>query len=541
MKLYQAMPRMLERLGVEQVFGLLGGTNVNWVAEGVDAGIFKFTWTRHEESAVHAATGYARASGQLGVATVARGPGFANAINGLVAATKSHVPILLIVGESPPPFSMTSYTEQNVPQQAITELIGAGFHHIGRPEDLEDAFMSAAQQAWQLGRPQVIVADTGTVGDAEFQPSGPEFNLGAGVMPPKEDVHSVVDLIAASSRPLILAGQGAVLADARTELIELSERIGARLATTLRANRLFSGHPQDLGICGTWASPAVRDILSETDLVLSFGSSLNPNTTDKGHVFNGAKVIPCEIDADHTPRISPIVELLVGDARQSALALLEEWKRRTYPDRDVVGVSAPTFQQRSQSVAKVDIGSDPKRGLDSRRVAAAIDHLLPQDRVVVTDSGRTVAMTVAMVNAQDARSWLNGNSYGCVGLGLGTALGAVVAHPGRRVALFTGDGGFMMGLGTLDTIRAFDMDLTVVIYNDQQAGSELKELREFNQPSKHVHMELPDVRRLADAFGGVGIVLRTESDLEQLELPTRGLTIIDARIDPMVDGRSALG
>ena len=186
-----------------------------------------------------------------------------------------------------------------------------------------------------------------------------------------------------------------------------------------------------------------------------------------------------------------------------------------------------------------DIGHDPSRGLDLRVVAGIIDEKLPEDRIIVTDSGRTVGSMVHLLGAQDAQSWLVGRGYGTVGLGIGTAVGAAVAKPDRRVALFCGDGGFMMGLTGLDVARDLDLNLTVVILNDQQLGSEMRFLRVFGLPLDVIRQTLPDIPALAKVFGGVGSVLKTESDIRELELVSSGLHLIDARIDPEVDGRDA--
>lgn len=140
MRVFEAIPELLRRQGTTHVFSMLGGTNVTWIAEGVRSDVFRLVSTRHEETCVHAATGYARATGHLGVCSTTRGPGFANAVNGLISATASHVPLLLIVGESPTPITRTSYTEQQVEQEGFAGLIGAGFTSVSRADELEGAF-----------------------------------------------------------------------------------------------------------------------------------------------------------------------------------------------------------------------------------------------------------------------------------------------------------------------------------------------------------------------------------------------------------------
>ena len=538
MRFFEALPELLRRHGVAHVFAMLGGSNVPWAAEGSRIGAFEVVRTRHEETSVHAATGYGRATGKIGVCTVTRGPGFVNGLNGLIAATLSHVPILMVVGESPTVNTYKEYTDQQVDQKGLAELVGAGFTHVSKADQLEPSFWEALRRAYWNGCPQVLSLNKEIEGDelalGEVIPS-----LDRNAPPEAASIELIVDAIERSQRPLILAGQGAVISGARNTLIELAELIGARLTTSLRAHRMFSGHPHDLGLCGSWSAPVVRDLLGQTDLVLAFGASLNIKTTDGDSIFGSAKIVHCEIDIDRPFMASSPDLALLGDANSCAEGLVAEWRRRGLPSRMVDGPSSPNAAERKASMLAPDVGHDPSRGLDLRVVAGILDEKLPEDRIIVTDSGRTVGTMVNLLDAKDAQSWLVGRGYGTVGLGIGTAVGAAVAKPDRRVALFCGDGGFMMGLSGLDVARDLDLNLTIVILNDQQLGSEMKFLRRFGLPLDIIKQSLPDIPALAKVFGGVGTVLKTESDIRELEVASSGLQLIDARLDPEVDGRDA--
>ena len=292
---------------------MLGGSNVPWAAEGARTGAFEVVRTRHEETSVHAATGYARATGRIGVCTVTRGPGFVNALNGLIAATYSHVPLLVVVGESPSVNTHKEYTEQQVDQKGLAQVAGFGFTHVSKADQLESTFWEALRRAYWNGCPQVISTSKEIEGDnIELADEIPSLDRNA--PPDVASVNLIVDAIERSKRPVILAGQGAVLSGARGALIELAELTGARLTTSLRAHRLFSGHPHDLGLCGSWSAPVVRDLLAQTDLALAFGASLNTKTTDADSIFGSAKIVHCEIDIDHPFRASSPDLALLGDA-----------------------------------------------------------------------------------------------------------------------------------------------------------------------------------------------------------------------------------
>jgi acetolactate synthase-1/2/3 large subunit len=536
---FQAVPELIRRSGVPVVFSMLGGTNVPWIAEGVRAGAFRFVRTRHEATAVAAATGFSRASGQVGLCTVTRGPGFANAINALKAATYDHVPVVLIVSESPPTHAKVSPHYQSIDQQGLTTIIGAGFHHAARPDELSDAFWSAFSAAQWNGLPQVLsIADR--MMDADMPLGETAIGRPPVETPDREAVVAAVDALERAERPLVLAGQGALLSDCRTDLETLADLVGARLASTLNVNRFFSGHPRDLGVCGQSSPAVVLEELQKTDVVLAVGASLNNYTTGSGTIFAGATIIQCEIDIER-PLMASSPELgLLGNARETVQALIEEWQGRGLELRPVVG-RIPAMEAIRTAVLDVDLGHDPVRGLDLRRVYTSFDRKLPRDRIVVTDSGRFAATMPTLVDAEDARSWLGSRGYGSIGLGLGVAVGAAAAQPERNVVLFCGDGGFMMSAQDLDAVRLNQLNLTIVIMNDEQYGSERPYLELYRLPSDVVRQDLPDVVALARAFGGDAAVVRTEDDLAKLELPASGLFLVDVRIDPEVNGRAAIG
>ncbi len=446
--------------------------------------------------------------------------------------------MMVIAGESPP--TGKKFSEQHVDQAGFAALIGMGFHHARSPEDLEEVFWAAIDDAFRYGRPQLLSTGDDIVGRESSTRSielGPARTPGPGAEPSPEAVAAVVDLLATSTAPLVIAGQGAVLADARADLIELADLIGARVATTLRGNRFFTGHPHDLGLAGAWSYPASRSYITESDVVLAFGASLNRNTTAEGTMFPVAKVVQCEADPDKPIKASAPELALLGDAKATARAIIDEWRRRGLDPRSVPTPTPPLPELR-RSMLKHDLGHDAGRGLDVREVCLAFDEKLPADRIVITDSGRTKGITSALVGAQDARSWLIGRGYGSVGLGLGTALGAA-AGTGRTAALFCGDGGFMMALAGLDTARLTDLNVVVVILNDELLGAEMKHLRRHHLPLDVAHQDLPDIPTLAAVFGGRGTVLRTREELMTFQLHGSGLEIIDARIDPFLESEAA--
>ncbi len=532
----RAIGHALQLAGATALFAMVGGSNVAWSTYAVrDCGL-DLVKCRHEESAVSGAMGYARVTGGVGYCTVTRGVGFANAINALICAVKVHGPVVMLVGESPTPNPLTT---QNVEQQQICRLIGAGFRHAATAAEAVEAILDATADARDLGVPQVIsLAAAVTSTKVELSGVVARERRARVVDPSQVDV--AVALLAASDRPLVLAGQGAVLAGCRTELSELADALGADVATSLVANRFFAGHEGELGVCGGWSTPLSFDRLKGHDVVLAVGASLNLFTLSKGAISDGAILIRCDVRDSATPAVGAEGEVLVeGDARDVVRALAAAWKRAGHPPR--ARMAQPDRSEQLASVLSVDLPHDSARGLDLRRALAWFDGALPEDRIVVTDSGRTAALTSALVGARDARSWVLGRGYGCVGQGLGVAVGAAAAARDRRVVLFCGDGGFMMGISALDSARLHALDnLAVVILDDGQYGSEVKYLDQYDLPLDLIQQPLPDIPALAQVYGGTGVVVRDHDELERLEIPERGLFLVDARLDPQVNFHHAL-
>lgn len=539
MKGYQAIPALIRQAGIDLVFSMIGETNIPWIGEGVRSGAFRYIRTRHEGTAVSAAVGFSRTTGSVALATITRGPGYANAVNQLKVAVHDHIPVLVIVAESPPSRPKISPYYQNLDQRGITQLLGAGFHQVDRGSDLDSAFWSAYHAARWNGLPQVISLADGLLDDDVVISPGPPPDPERDV-PDPEAVNEIVDVLAAAERPLVLAGQGALHAECREDLERLADLIGARVTSTLNVNRYFSGHPHNLGVCGHSSPTITAEILSMSDVVVVVGASFNPYTTGQGAFFKEATIVQVEVDPDQPFHASRAELGLLADAGDGVRALIAEWERRDLSTRPVVGPPTPCHAEIARSVLDIDLGRDPTRGLDPRRVFWVCNKKLPVDRVVVSDSGRWSGTAPTFLDARDGRSWLITRGYGSVGLGLGNAIGAAAGVPDRPVVLFCGDGGLMMTAQELDAVRLNELDLTIVIINDEAYGAEVPYLSNYGLPADTARQSMPDMVKLAEAFGGRAVVVRTDEELDALEFPGKGLFMVDVRVDPSVNGRAAL-
>ena len=518
--------------GFDRVFAMLGGTNVQWAVQAEASGALVLVRTRHEDAAVAAAIGAARTTGRPACCTVSRGPGFTNSITALAAAAKSSVPILLITGES----SNRRLSSQDIDQRALAEIAGAGYQEARSAAELLSVLDSAVDVLESRGVPQVIEIETSIYGIASpVMTSHATRRKASTVIPDRDAIAHAADALDGAAHPLILAGAGALFSGASTTLAEIAHLTAARLATTLRTNHMFSGDPHDIGLCGGWSPPPVRSALAETDVVIAAGASLNHYTTAEGLAFPNASIY----HLDFAPQ--PGLHSVQGDLRYTVPALRaaveerlgDESVRRPAPE-------VPGREQLLDSVFSVPAGHDPSRGIDPIRLYERLDALLPEDRIVVTDTGRFLGTIPTIIRARDALSWLDGNSFSAIGLGLGTAIGAASANPERPIVLITGDGGFTLASHDLASITTNRLNLTVVIVNDRQLGSEAKYLRALSLPGDAIKLDMPDAVLLARAVGGEGVVIDRLEQLDRIDFRRLGLQLIDVRVDPEVDVRSVI-
>lgn len=292
--------------------------------------------------------------------------------------------------------------------------------------------------------------------------------------PAASAVAAAADLLAAAIRPAIIAGRGAVLADARAAIELLADRTGALLATSAMAHGLFHGSPSALGIAGGFASPLAAELLAESDVIVSFGATLNHWTTKHGAlVGRGSRLIQIDVDVSAIDAHQPADVGIVGDAFLTAEALLAELHGR---DHQATGRRTPEI---ARSIATRRWRDEPYDDtpepdtIDPRTLAIALDDLLPPDRAIAVDSGAFTGWPAMYMDVEDARSWVFCNAFQSVGIGLGAAIGAAVARPDRMTVAAVGDGGLFLALPELDAAARLALPLLIVVWNDSAYGAEV--------------------------------------------------------------------
>ena len=436
--------------GVKDAFGILGSGNLV-VTNALARGGARFHHARHEGGAVCMADGYARVSGRVGVCSVHQGPGLTNTMTGLTEAAKSRTPVLVLAGETPAAALTSNF---RIDQHDLVESVGAIADRVHSPKTAADDAQRAYQRALVERRPVVLmlpidIQPQNAVSPHPTQRPLPPFSPPA---PNQRAISAAADLLARAERPAIIAGRGAVLADARDQLEALGEQTGAILATSAPANGLFAGLPYNLGISGGFASPFATELLPQADAVVVVGASINHWTTKHGALIApDAPVVQIDDDVRAIGRNHSVDIAVLGDALTGAQALTEALARRNHKN---TGFRTPQLAEQIASrrwrhEPYEDAGTD--EWIDPRTLTIALNDLLPPARNVAVDSGHLTGYPSMYLDVQDPHAWVFANGFQAVGLGLGNAIGAAIARPDVPTVAALGDGGTFLALPELET------------------------------------------------------------------------------------------
>ncbi len=513
---YQALAEDIRRLGVEQCFGLMSDDTIGLVV-ALDALGIRFNAIRHETNAVLAAEGYASASGRLGVAVIGRGPAAANGMHGIVAASRTGSPVLIVMGEEEAPAGPNAtgpdYKGYNAP--AVMTAAGLAAFTAHNAASARATFAAAAAAALRGAAVTLHLPMSAQNAELPFVPQTAPAPPPA-PFPVAHRAHGIaaaLDVLARSRRPLIVAGRGAHRAGARAALEDLAEKIGALLITPVKGKDMFAANPFNLGLCGSFSHSLARKYVDQADCVLVFGASLNFYTTSKGTFFPDVPVIQVDADRSHIGRWYTADIAIVGDARLVAEQIAAGVAGRAMADKPFRG------DEVRQEIAAFDMRGDfqpahTSRTLDPRLLAIRLGELLPAARNVVYDAGNFLLAAGYIPVAGPANLRFT-SDFASMGAGFGTALGVASARPDEVTVLVIGDGGFMMTVQELETASRLALRLVVVVFNDCAYGAELQMCRLNNLPEAASLFPDIDFAPLAETLGFTGMTLRTMDDLEQ--------------------------
>ena len=517
-----SLVRSLEHAGVDVMFGIPGGAILPAYDPIFDSSI-RHILVRHEQGAGHAATGYAQATGRVGVCIVTSGPGATNLVTPLADAHMDSVPMVAITGQVASAFIGTdAFQEADI--RGITMPVTKHNYLITDPDEIPRAIAEAFHIA-ATGRPGPVLVDISKdalqkMTDFHWPTQIDLAGYKPVTRPNAEQIGEAARLIAESKRPVLYVGGGVIKANASAALLKLAAVTGAPVVTTLMARGAFpDSHAQHLGMPGMHGTVAAVTALQKADLLITLGARFDDRVTGKLSTFApGAKIIHADIDPAEIGKnrqvdvaiigdllevigeLTPAIEAEFAAGRQSDITAwvkqCESW-RRTYP----LGYDQP------------EDGS-----VSPQQVIQRIGQLVGPDGIYVAGVGQHQMWASQYVSFEKPRSWLNSGGLGTMGYAVPAAMGAKVGRPEAAVWAIDGDGCFQMTNQELVTCALNQIPIKVAIINNESLGM-VRQWQTLFYNSRYSNTDLhskriPDFAKLADAMGCVGLRCEKREDID---------------------------
>lgn len=546
MRVDEALVAEFTRQGVRQVFGLMGEDTAKLLLLLPGAGI-SYLSSRHESGSVGMADGYSRASGDVGVAVLSRGPGLTNGLTAITTAARCGSRVLVIAADtssvvprSPSVAATARLSHKYVNQAAALDAVGVAQVTLDDPAGAA-ADLAAVFARVRSGLTTVVNVPMDILAAAYDEAAGSSVApVAARRSPDPVEIGNAADLLEttwAATHPVIVAGRGAVRSGAAPALRRLGEITGALMATTVPAWGMFDGDPFDAGVMGTFSSSASSELFARADVLLAFGASLNRLTTYGNSLCPKARIIHFDDDQEAFGKHVQAELVVHGDAGLAVTALVEELERRGHHHdgyrTEAVAEKIATFDPR----AEVRDQSD-EEGLDPRILSIALEDAIPAERNLVVDAGHYMALLLPYMRISSPEALILPLDFGAIGSAAPLATGAALARRDRLTVLAAGDGGFMMILAELDTAVRAHVPLLVLVYDDSAYGAEVQILASIGMPTAMARFEERSFDAIARAMGAEGMAVRTLDDVAALKArlvrPLDGVLLVDCRITTAV-------
>jgi len=506
----QVIVECLKKEGVEAIFNYPGGVVLPLFDE-LHTAAFHQILVRHEQAAVHAADGYARSTGKVGVALATSGPGATNTVTGIATAFLDSIPIVVLTGQVG-----TLLIGNDAFQEA--DIIG-----ITRPctkhnylvKDVKELarVMKEAFYVARNGRPGPVLVDLPKdvlLDSTEFK--YPDKVAIRGYRPTYEghpgQIERAIKLILKAKKPVLYTGGGIISSSASKELTLFSERLGIPVTTTLMGLGGFPGnHPLSLGMLGMHGTYRANMAVTETDLLIAIGARFDDRVTGKTEVFcNEAKIIHIDIDPTSISKSVRVDLPIVGDCKRvltKMLSLLEEEDTLSFKS----GLEK-WHHQIGKWNSFHNVKYEQKDIIKPQYVVEKICELTKGDAIITTEVGQNQMWTAQYFQFVKPRTLLTSGGLGTMGYGFPAALGAQVAFPNKLVIDIAGDGSFQMNSQELATVVQYQLPVKVAILNNGNLGM-IRQWQEFFYGKRYASSSLeginPDFVKLAEAYGAVGL------------------------------------
>ncbi len=499
----EAIIESLKNMGVKTIFGYPGGQTIPFYDMLYDSDMDHIL-VRHEQCAAHAADGYARASGRVGVCLATSGPGATNLVTGIATAYMDSSPIVAITGQVP-----THLIGNDAFQEA--DIIGITMpitKHSYQPKnpDLIPSMIRSSFEIASSGRPGPVLIDVPKeVQEGELTGFDDSLIDTPGYNPTiKGNIRQIKkarDLIKEAKRPLILAGAGVIISNACCELKKLADTIQAPVMTSLLGKGAIDETDDlALGMLGMHGRKVSNDSINEADLLIAVGIRFSDRTTGRLDSFvPDTKVIHIDIDPAEIGKNVDVDLPIVGDARNILTSLNKILK--DYKVSDDVNNWTNMIKQRKQDLLpRVTYDDVP---LKPQTVIKEISEVLTPESILTTDVGQNQMWAAHFFDTQKPRKFISSGGLGTMGFGFPSAIGAKVACPDDPVVSINGDGGFLMVCQELATVREYDIPVIAVVLENRTLGMvyQWQSLLYNERHSQTLLGNSPDFVKLAESFG----------------------------------------
>ncbi len=537
MRAVDALMECLKAEGVEVVFGLPGGANLPTYDAFYDAGI-RHILVRHEAGGGHAAQGYAKATGKVGVSFATSGPGATNLVTPICDAMMDSVPVVFITGQVRTELIGTDGFQEADTFGITMPIVKHSFmikHPLEIPRAIHEAFHIA-----RTGRPGPVLVDIPqdlSRADIPYEPVG-DVHL-PGYQPTTEGNQKQIRLaakaLANARRPVLYAGGGVVNANAATELRELALSDRFPVTCTLMGLGAFPApHEQWLGMLGMHGTRAANYAMDEADLIVAIGARFDDRVTGKLSEFAPrAKFIHIDVDPAEISKNVPAHIPIVGDAKNILARLVSEY-RALGAERERLGDWWTRIEGwRTQHPLGYTDSTDTE--IRPQRAIQAVYEATGGEAIVTSDVGQHQMWAAQYYDFPEPRRWINSGGLGTMGFGLPAAMGAAVGCPDRMVVAIAGDGSVQMNAQELATCSQNEIPIKVVILNNGYLGM-VRQWQELFWDKRYSQVDMgsfPDFVKLAEAYGAHGVRLTDKTTLVddlKAALAVEGPVVVDVRV-----------
>lgn len=519
----EALVHTLVELGVDSIFGYPGAAVLSIYNELSNTREITHYLVRHEQAAMHAAEGYARTSGKVGVVLVTSGPGFTNTITGIANAYTDSTPLVVLAGDVPTT-SKNGKIFQSVDIVSMTESCAKKVYQVSEKDDIKQIIEEAFHIANTGVKGPVVIALPRNILEAEYKSK--HINIIENDIKTKnysQAIEKLNKLLLNSKKPLILVGGGA--ASASKEIKELISKYNLPLVSTLMGIGIYpSENKLYMGMIGINGAHAANTVLNNCDLLISFGAAFSDRSTCKNANF-GLRTKVASINLN-----------LVSDSFELQIkADVQDFLKQFLSQKVEYSVGSDWLNQVNAIKEEFISDETSQNCLHSSYVLATLsEYTRKYSPIVVTDVGQHQMLTAQFFNFNEPRKFITSGGLGTMGFGLPAAIGAYISNPNNLILNITGDGSFQMNLQELATCREHNIPVKVIIMNNGYLGMVRQMQEKIYNNRYQVEMTNPDFVKIAEAYDLFAIRVTNKNELIPAinkAIEHNGTAIIDIMID----------